>query len=338
MANTTNPTVNSLIFVGAVAQQASIQAQGLAGNLTLLLPNTPPVQGQILSATSVSANGAVVLGWANQQSATVALSQIQQSGATTNQIIEWNGTAWAPSSSIPGSGTVTSFTAGTLAPLFTTSVATGTTTPALTFILTTAAQNAVFAGPATGGTGAPSYRALVSADLPAISFTSLTGSIATGQIPASTITIAQINSKQGNGNAVQLTNTGATVVGDVVTYDANSNVIDSGTLLSSLASTTSVTVKPNLYSAAGGSPTTGSNFIASGTITINGVTPVAVTLTGLAIFADTNYVVQLSYNSTIGGAHTGILSAASLATNGFSIVSTDSTDTTSTVAWSAIGF
>jgi hypothetical protein len=50
-----------------------------------------------------------------------------------------------------------------------------------------------------------------------------------------TLAISQINSKQGNGNAVQLTNTGATVTGDVVTYDANSNVVDSGTLLSSLA-------------------------------------------------------------------------------------------------------
>lgn len=52
---------------------------------------------------------------------------------------------------------------------------------------------------------------------------------------AGTLAIAQINSKQGNGNAVQLTNTGATVTGDVATYDANSNVVDSGTLLSSLA-------------------------------------------------------------------------------------------------------
>jgi hypothetical protein len=57
-----------------------------------------------------------------------------------------------------GSGTVTSFSAGTLSPLFTTSVATATSTPALSFTLTNAAQNSVFAGPATGGAGAPSYQ------------------------------------------------------------------------------------------------------------------------------------------------------------------------------------
>jgi hypothetical protein len=66
-----------------------------------------------------------------------------------------------------GIGTVTSFSAGALSPLFTSSVATSTTTPALTFTLDNAAQNSVLAGPATGGTGAPSYRALVAADLPA---------------------------------------------------------------------------------------------------------------------------------------------------------------------------
>lgn len=57
-----------------------------------------------------------------------------------------------------GAGTVTSFSAGTLSPLFTTSVATATSTPALTFTLTAAAQNSVFAGPASGGAGAPSYQ------------------------------------------------------------------------------------------------------------------------------------------------------------------------------------
>lgn len=55
-------------------------------------------------------------------------------------------------------GTVTDFTAGALAPLFTTSVVTSTTTPALTFVLSNAAQNSVFAGPPTGGAGAPSYQ------------------------------------------------------------------------------------------------------------------------------------------------------------------------------------
>jgi hypothetical protein len=55
-----------------------------------------------------------------------------------------------------GSGTVTSFSAGLLSPLFTTSVATATTTPALSFALTNAAATTVF-GRAAGSSGAPTY-------------------------------------------------------------------------------------------------------------------------------------------------------------------------------------
>jgi hypothetical protein len=66
-----------------------------------------------------------------------------------------SGTCVAPSA---GTGTVTSFSAGNLSPLFTTSVATATSTPALTFALSTAAQNSVFAGPASGGAAAPSFQ------------------------------------------------------------------------------------------------------------------------------------------------------------------------------------
>lgn len=69
---------------------------------------------------------------------------------------------------LAGSGTVTDFTAGTLSPLFSTSVATSTTTPALSFTLSNAEVNTVFAGPASGSPGAPSYRALVGNDLPLV--------------------------------------------------------------------------------------------------------------------------------------------------------------------------
>ena len=55
-----------------------------------------------------------------------------------------------------GSGTVTNFTAGTLSPLFTTAVATSTSTPALSFSLTSAAANTIF-GNNTSGSAAPAY-------------------------------------------------------------------------------------------------------------------------------------------------------------------------------------
>ena len=69
-----------------------------------------------------------------------------------------------------GSGTVTTFSSGNLSPLFTTSVANATTTPALTFALSTQAANTVFAGPTTGINAAPTFRALVAADIPNLSF------------------------------------------------------------------------------------------------------------------------------------------------------------------------
>lgn len=64
-----------------------------------------------------------------------------------------------------GSGTVTSFSAGNLSPLFTTSVATATTTPALTFALTTFTSH-TFYGNNTAGTATPGAQAIGNADLP----------------------------------------------------------------------------------------------------------------------------------------------------------------------------
>jgi hypothetical protein len=66
---------------------------------------------------------------------------------------------------VGGGGSVTSFSAGDLAPLFTTTEATVTTTPALSFNLTNQSANRIFAGPTTGVDAAPTFRALVYADL-----------------------------------------------------------------------------------------------------------------------------------------------------------------------------
>lgn len=73
---------------------------------------------------------------------------------------------WITCAAGSGSGTVTSFSAGDLSPLFTTSEATVTTTPALTFSLTNQSANRVFAGPTTGSAAAPTFRSLVAADIP----------------------------------------------------------------------------------------------------------------------------------------------------------------------------
>lgn len=100
-----------------------------------------------------------------------------------------------------GSGTVTSFSAGDLSPLFTTSVATATTTPALSFSLNTHAANTVFAGPTTGADAAPTFRALVTADLPSGTATTGTGTVNT---------LAKYTSASAIGNSL-LTDDGTTL-------------------------------------------------------------------------------------------------------------------------------
>ncbi len=77
--------------------------------------------------------------------------------------MEYNAGNWAPTT--PTLGTVTSFSAGDLSPIFTTSVTNGTSTPALSFTLSAAAAH-TFYGNFTGSIGTPSFGspALASAD------------------------------------------------------------------------------------------------------------------------------------------------------------------------------
>src|SRR5271157_3863399 len=99
MAN--NPVVNTLTFTGNVAGQATIQAQGIAGGLTFLLPNTAPIVNQLITVASINGSN-VFLGWVSPQGTIINLSQLAQTGASIGQVIEWNGTAWAPGSLTTG--------------------------------------------------------------------------------------------------------------------------------------------------------------------------------------------------------------------------------------------
>ncbi len=90
-----------------------------------------------------------------------------QSGHS-GQVLSTNGSvlSWI---AVSGMGTVTSFSSGNLSPIFTASVANSTTTPALTFTLSTHTANTVFAGPTSGSAAAPTFRSLVAADIPSLS-------------------------------------------------------------------------------------------------------------------------------------------------------------------------
>jgi len=90
-----------------------------------------------------------------------------------------SGVSAAPSFNLPSAfgsfGTVSSFSAGTANPFFTTSVATPTTTPALSFVINLQTANCVFAGPTSGGSATPTCRSLVGADLPTPTISTLGG-------------------------------------------------------------------------------------------------------------------------------------------------------------------
>lgn len=75
---------------------------------------------------------------------------------------------WAQTLGSGGSGTVTNFSSGNLSPMFTTSVVTPTTTPALSFALSNQVQGAVLAGPSAylSAAATPTERNLVPEDAP----------------------------------------------------------------------------------------------------------------------------------------------------------------------------
>jgi hypothetical protein len=112
---------------------------------------------------------------------------------------------------IPALAYVTSFSAGNIDSIVTSSVATATTTPALTFALATQTANTVWAGPVSGGVATPTFRALVTADLPAgtSAWSSLTGTLSNGQvIPYADAGISRLGAASlalGNGTAGDFT-------------------------------------------------------------------------------------------------------------------------------------
>jgi hypothetical protein len=135
-----------------------------------------------ISSASLAANRAVTM---PDPLASAVLPLITGSITNTHPICA-SGTAGIYIDCTAGVGTVTSMSAGTLSPLFTTSVATSTSTPALSFSLSTAGANTVF-GNCTGSTATPSYCGLVSAQIPAISLgTGVTGNLPVGNLNSGT--------------------------------------------------------------------------------------------------------------------------------------------------------
>jgi hypothetical protein len=159
--------------------ETEFNAQSGSNSASLIMNATPSTAGINLSAVGGGMLLQALTSSIELDSASISLvapvtaSSMTVTGLTNGDCVQASTaglltTTGSPCGSGGSSGTVTSFSAGTLSPLFTTSVATSTTTPALSFTASTAAQNSFLAGPSTGGTGAYSFRSIVSADVPTL--------------------------------------------------------------------------------------------------------------------------------------------------------------------------
>lgn len=118
-----------------------------------------------------------------------------------------NNVTYSYTVNVPVNASVSSFSSGDLTPLFTTHVTTATTTPALSFTLSTALSHTVFAN-CTGSTATPTYC-----------------NISTGMLPftysGSTSELATVTGTLTNGHCVAI--------------DTSGNLVDSGAACNSLS-------------------------------------------------------------------------------------------------------
>lgn len=97
--------------------------------------------------------------------AAITAVKLADFGCAAGQAISWNGAAWVCATYGAGAGSVTSV-ALSLPAIITVSGSPVTTTGTLTGTLATQTANTLFAGPTTGAAAAPTFRAMVLADIP----------------------------------------------------------------------------------------------------------------------------------------------------------------------------
>jgi hypothetical protein len=103
-----------LTITAPFAQQSLTMTAGagLTGGGDLSASRTFAVSYGTTAGTACEGNDSRLINARDPTAHTHALADLQQGGATTNQVVTWNGSAWVPSSP-SGTGTVTSVTGGT---------------------------------------------------------------------------------------------------------------------------------------------------------------------------------------------------------------------------------
>lgn len=152
---------------------------------------TGAISGQVLTLSNAAATVPIANGGTGQSTSAAAITALIAGSPTSGQTLEYDGSNWVPAT-VTGTGTVTSFSAGNLSPYFTTSVATSTTTPVLSFTASTIAANSILSN-TTSSSAIPSANTLsVSTGV------GLTGGGNLTTSPTISLTVPVSNSNLGN--------------------------------------------------------------------------------------------------------------------------------------------
>jgi len=212
---------------GLTPSATTTGAVTLAGTLVIANGGT--------NSTSTPTAGAVPYGTGTAYAFTAA--------GTAGQVLTSAG-AGTPTWTTPTTGTVTSVGLA-LPSIMSVSGSPVTTSGTLTGTLTTQAVNAIFAGPSSGAAAAPTFRALTTADIPALAYgtgtvtsvsvvsaNGLAGTVATSTTtPAITLSTTVTGLLKGNGTAISaaVANTDYVPLSTVITKTADYTITGTDT-------------------------------------------------------------------------------------------------------------
>ena len=157
-------TGSAWVAVGPSGTSNATEIQSIA------VSATAPTTGQVLEYNGTEYVPSTLIPSANATE--IQGVAVSATSPTTGQILEYNGTDWMPTTPGAGSGTVTSV-AVTVPSRQSVSGSPITSSGTLAITDNTQSANEVFAGPVSGSAAAPGFRAIVAADLPVATGSSL---------------------------------------------------------------------------------------------------------------------------------------------------------------------